>query len=188
MYLVLCNYITRSLDGSLKSSRESRVHFYIAHVQIIDAWRTHWNSCEIYIWIDKIHLCLGHFLAKSGSCSTSKWGYYYPSSLSPMRSAENDDVIKWEHFPRYLPFVRGIHRLPVNSPHKDQWRAALMLSLICVWINCWVNNREAGDLRRHHGHYDVNVMRYPSSSARKTSTHGSLYFIFLGDNPLSLWA
>ena len=23
----------------------------------------------------------------------------------------------------------------------------------------WVNNREAGDLRRHRGHYDVNVMR-----------------------------
>ena len=29
---------------------------------------------------------------------------------------------------------------------------------ICVWINGWVNNREAGDLRRHRGHYDVNVM------------------------------
>ena len=25
-------------------------------------------------------------------------------------------------------------------------------------INGWVNNREAGDLRRHRGHYDVNVM------------------------------
>ena len=23
-----------------------------------------------------------------------------------------------KHFPRYLPFVRGIHRPPVNSPHK----------------------------------------------------------------------
>ena len=33
-----------------------------------------------------------------------------------------------------------------------------MFSLICVWINGWVNNREAGDLRRHRGHYDVNVM------------------------------
>ena len=33
-----------------------------------------------------------------------------------------------------------------------------MFSLICVWINGWVNNREARDLRRHRGHYDVNVM------------------------------
>ena len=52
---------------------------------------------------------------------------------------------------------------PVNSPHKGQWRGALMFSLICVWINGWVNNREAGDLRRHLGHNDVIVME-PSNS------------------------
>ena len=33
-----------------------------------------------------------------------------------------------------------------------------MFSLICVWINGWVHNRKAGDLRRHRGHYDVIVM------------------------------
>ena len=33
-----------------------------------------------------------------------------------------------------------------------------MFSLICVWINGWVNNREAGDLRRRRAHYDVTVM------------------------------
>ena len=70
----------------------------------------------------------------------------------------HDDVIKWKHFPRYWPFARGIHRSPVNSPHKGQWRGALMFSLICVWINGWVNNHEAGDLRRYRAHYDVNVM------------------------------
>ena len=70
----------------------------------------------------------------------------------------HDDVIKWKHFPRYWPFVRGIHRWPVNSPHKGQWRGALMVSLICAWINGWVNYREAGDLRRHRAHYDVTVM------------------------------
>ena len=45
-----------------------------------------------------------------------------------------------------------------NSPHKGQWRGALMFSLICVWINDWVNNREAGDWRRYRAHYDVIVM------------------------------
>ena len=44
----------------------------------------------------------------------------------------HDDVIKWKHFPRYWPFLRGIHRSPVNSPHKDQWRGALMFSMICA--------------------------------------------------------
>ena len=71
---------------------------------------------------------------------------------------EHDDVIKWKHFPRNWPFVREIHRSPVNFPHKGQWRGALMFSLIYAWMNDWVNNREAGDLRRQHGHYDVIVM------------------------------
>ena len=69
------------------------------------------------------------------------------------------DVIKWEQFPRYWPFVRGIHRSPVNSPHKGQWRETVMFSWIYAWINGWVKNREAGDLRRHRAHYDVIVMR-----------------------------
>ena len=48
--------------------------------------------------------------------------------------------------------------VPVNSPHKGQWRGALVFSLICVWINGWVNNREVGDLRRYRAHCDVTVM------------------------------
>ena len=70
----------------------------------------------------------------------------------------HDDVIKWKHFPRYWPLVRGIHRSPVNSPHKGQWRGALMFSLICAWIKGWVNNGQAGDLRPYRAHYDVSVM------------------------------
>ena len=70
----------------------------------------------------------------------------------------HDDVIKWKHYPRYWPFVWGIHRSPVNSPHKGQWCGALMFSLICAWINGWVNNREAGDLRRQRTHCDATVM------------------------------
>ena len=46
-----------------------------------------------------------------------------------------------ENFPRYWPFVRGIHRSPVKSPHNGQWCGALMFSLICAWIHGWVNNR-----------------------------------------------
>ena len=77
----------------------------------------------------------------------------------------HDDVIKWKHFTRSWLFVWGIHRWPVNSPHKGQWRGALMFSLICTWINGWVDNGEAGDLRSHGADYDVTVMNeceYPS--------------------------
>ena len=68
------------------------------------------------------------------------------------------DVIKWRHFPRYWPFVRWIHRSPVNSPHKGQRRGALMFSLICTWIMGLVNNRKTGDLRRRRAYYDVTLM------------------------------
>ena len=68
------------------------------------------------------------------------------------------DVIKWKHFPLTGPLCGEFigHRLiPLI---KSQWRGALMFSLIYAWINDWVNNREAGDLRRHCAHYDVTVM------------------------------
>ena len=83
------------------------------------------------------------------SSNTPAWAY---------QMIFHDDVIKWKYFPRYGPFGRGIPRSPANSPHKCQWRGALMFSLISAWINSWVNNREAGDLRRNRAHYDVTVM------------------------------
>ena len=60
------------------------------------------------------------------------------------------DVIKWKHFPR--TFVRRILRSqrPVTR--------GLMGFFLCTWINGWVDNREAGDLRFHRAHYDVSVM------------------------------
>ena len=81
-----------------------------------------------------------------------------PGQLHKVSLLQHDDVIKWKHLPRYWPFVRGIHWSLVNSTHKGQWCEALMFSLICVWIIDWVNNREADDLRRYRGHYDVTVI------------------------------
>ena len=64
-----------------------------------------------------------------------------------------------ETFSALLAICGGIHQSPVNSPHIGQWRGALMFTLrICARINGWVNNREAGDLRRYRHHYDVFVM------------------------------
>ena len=70
----------------------------------------------------------------------------------------NVDVIKWKLFPRYWPFVRGIHLSPVDPPHKCQWLGALIFSLTCPWTNGRANNRDPGDLRRHCTHYDVSVI------------------------------
>ena len=66
----------------------------------------------------------------------------------------HDDVIKWKHFARYWPFLRGIHRSPVERPVTR----GLVFSLICAWTNGWANSRNGGDLRHHCAHYDVTVI------------------------------
>ena len=76
-----------------------------------------------------------------------------------------------EYFPRYWPFVRGIYRSPVNSPHKGQWGEALMFSSICAWINGWVNNRGAGELRRRRAHYFVSVINKANAPVNSLSTN-----------------
>ena len=71
------------------------------------------------------------------SCSTDccvviimvhEYACVHPASFSH----QYDDVIIWKHFPCHWPFARGIHRSPVNSPHKDHWRRTLMFYLICT--------------------------------------------------------
>ena len=73
----------------------------------------------------------------------------------------------WRHqmFSALLAICEGIPRSPVNSPDKGQWHGTLVFSLIWAWVNGWVNNREAGDLRRHRAHYDVTVMNRCKNNA-----------------------
>ena len=94
-------------------------------------------------------------------------------------NAKYDDIIKWKHFPRYSPFVRGIHRSPVNSTHKDQWRGDLMFSLICTWTHGHANNRDAGDLRHHRTHTGVTVVEltpifFPSYMGKLPFNHSGI--------------
>ena len=70
-----------------------------------------------------------------------------------------------EYFPRHMHTMMtssngNISASPVNSRHKGQWCGAFMFSLICAWINGWVNNLQAGDLKRHWAHYDATVMSF----------------------------
>ena len=52
-----------------------------------------------------------------------------------------------------------------------------MFSLMCVWINGWVNNREAGDLIRYRTHYDVIVIIYAEGIFKCISfNENDLYF------------
>ena len=75
----------------------------------------------------------------------------------------HDEVINWKHF-RVTGLSVGNSPVTCDFPQRGQWRGDLMFSFICAWINDSVNNRDAGDLRRHLAHYDVIVMRYDSPS------------------------
>ena len=114
------------------ATRQSHINGSIAPVRYVSCS----HRCLIVVWAP--NLGASSYSIDNGRC--------------------HDDVIKWKHFPRYWPFVRGIHRWPMDSPHKGQRRGALMFSLICAWTNGWANNRDAGDLGRHHAHYDVTEM------------------------------
>ena len=101
-------------------------------------------TCMMFLWfkIQKIcaQPCTGHrtmIVAENISC------------------VQHDDVIKGNYFPRYWPFVRGIHRSPANSSQRPVTRN---FPLIWAWTKSWANNGDAHDLRRHLAHYDVTVM------------------------------
>ena len=123
--------------------------------QNANMWSDLCNLFETNIHVDEIYACT---IFKWVAVTWLKIGHLDSSPILGYMPCVHDDVIKWKRFPRYWPFVRGIHRSPVNSSHKGQWRGALMFSLICAWINGWVNNHKAGDLRRYRAHYDVTVM------------------------------
>ena len=143
----------------------------------------------------EINLCVIRFCAEDPKTSfeTTTRGHVTErintwKNILPWSAASHNkwhQLTWWRHqmesFPRYWPFVRGIHRSSVNSPHKGQWRTALMF-LICAWINGWVNSGEAGDLRHHPAHYDVTVMSTASvlklsneSIGHKGTCHGPVH-------------
>ena len=89
-----------------------------------------------------------------------------------------------ETFSALLAICAGSPRSPVNSPHKGQWRGALMFSLICVWINSWVNNREVGDLRCYRAQYDVILLSW--STLHKSLMTGRHVGKYTGQSPWCL--
>ena len=74
------------------------------------------------------------------------------SSLAPGRCGSTWWRHQMETFSALLAICAG-KRSPVSSSHKGQCHGTLMFSLICAWLNGWVDNREACDLRRHRAHY-----------------------------------
>ena len=146
-----------------------------------------WHQCKcvclVVLKFDHVHVNTTHSLR-----ITTNWLYHRGSLVKTFSAKDrhsnaiqihpfhvHDDVIKWNHFPRYCPFVRGSHRSPMNSLHKGQWRGTLMFSLICTRTSGKVNNRDTGDLRHHCAHYDVTAMFYSKCVYRKQCDSNTNY-------------
>ena len=98
----------------------------------------------------------------SHTCLTDVWHldvFTLAAAWSPpciSSTAKTEPSPWWRH--QMETFSALLHRSPANSPHKGQWRQALMFSLMRAWTNGRVNNRNASNLRRRRGHYDAAVM------------------------------
>ena len=64
-----------------------------------------------------------------------------------------------ETFSALVAHCEGNSPVTVEFPSQRPVTRSLRFSLICAWINAWVNNCEAGDLRSHRAHYVI-VMWY----------------------------
>ena len=124
-------YIHCRHKHSYRVDRYIHLYFNSYHVRYHQLSQLPFKLTWIFIWT---HICLHVLQDISFSWLLNHCG------IHPVHY----DVIRWKHFPRYWPFVRGIHR----------W----------AWINSWGNNHEAGDLTHHRAHYDVIVMQNISTA------------------------
>ena len=152
-------------DCWLKCTRNAAVYYSGFHK---DIWclthKAFWDKSNNNRVGDQIHCSV--FLLVFIYTSFKLYHIVLCKTLSPrVDKCSNLDLsllnIPWwrhqmETFSALLAICAG--NSPVNSTYKGQWRGALMFSLICVWINDRVNNRESGDLGRHRAHHDVIVM------------------------------
>ena len=118
--------------------------------------------------------CHSHDDVIKGKHLPRYWPFVRGIRWSAVKFAISIKISWWHHqmetFFASLALCAWNSPVPLNSPYSGQWGGALVFSVVCVWINDWVNNREAGDLRRHRGHHNVNVMIIANVKWAKWST------------------
>ena len=98
---------TRAIKSDHIETQKELSHWTVIYKQLSAITCT---ASYICIW-KSILFCVDAFVVMGDNFLTMGGGH-----------GLHDDVIKWKHFPRYCPFVRGIHRSLVNSPHTGKWR------------------------------------------------------------------
>ena len=114
--------------------RWDNVRFRLCRSEMEPTWWRH----QVETFSALLALCEGNPPATGGFARLIENGgllnsyYYWPLNLHEDKATSQRvmHVPWWRHqmetFSALLALVRGIHRSPVNSPHKGQWRGALM--------------------------------------------------------------
>ena len=161
--------LTQNIFSALRCNGNAAV---LTKMHSIEPYICLWAPVHAIIRVSSNVTCCLEIAWRSGVCCFClKWSFVLTldkSSLNVWMSKTDlrDDVIKWEHFPRYWPFVLGILRSPGNSPKRPVTRS------FDVFVDLRLDKRqskksrgEAGDLRRHRAHYDVTAMIYKQHSS-----------------------
>ena len=154
----------------------------LGHEYMCDRWLEHWQTAAQYLRFGTVHMIetCDFYLKINQTLIIDFQGTRFLTGHSVMIKimavwcnlknivgVHGKTATAWwrhqmETFSALLAICAG--NSPVTGEIPTQiptWRGALIFSLICAWINGWVNNGEAGDLRCHRAHYDVTVMWWP---------------------------
>ena len=102
-------------------SQQKHINFIISLTQFL---QNHvYFPCHERPHVSRVHVIRGRFIRVSLYQTASCFTRWYPGHL-------HDDVMKWKHYPYYWPFVRVIHRLPLDSPHMGPVQVMVM---VCRW-------------------------------------------------------
>ena len=130
------------------------------------------SNCPIgFFDISFLHIPLHVIIHSSFSANKTQWQLLVSQHMHQANTWWRHQM---ETFSASLAICAGNSPVTGEFPHKGQWRGALMFSLICTRINGWVNNGEAGDLRRHRAHYDVTVMIWTGVNLLLTGPLGTV--------------
>ena len=130
------NLAASRLNEIMRCFFHSSVHDTLIHIEQPEKYPTPYGGRLVWK-LPGENVLIAHLKDKEKIRHKKRWS-----------QVSHDDVVKWKHFPRYWPFVRGIHRSPVNSPHKGQWRWPLMYFDIFFDLRPnkrlqWTNHRDA---------------------------------------------
>ena len=100
-----------------------------------------------FVWVNK-HKFSGQLTVSLSTISVLNTG---------VNQGYHEDVVSWKRFPHYWPFVRGIHRWPVNSPRKGPVMRIVDAYFVVIVENFWTNHRVVGNTMKNNMSLDIHV-------------------------------